>query len=353
VRDLFSLSAVSGLPLESAETTGTVAIAKYGRVTFLSPRAIPRGFPWEDTVAHEITHLVISKASHDRAPLWLQEGVAKRYETKYRKARPFDNEPDPALVAYQALVSGTSVGLDRLGPSIAMLSSGDAARIAFAEVSSFIDFFIERNGKAALRALFLDMRSAKSDVAALKSVSGYSLVEWQVLYRKRLTERFADAELPDPGDGLLGGVELYRGERTVELLDLGQHPAAAAQFGAPLLAQGGRDPELRFLVGRAAKLSGREDGRALVGDLSQVNAPHAGHLVLLSQRHEFPEFSSEKGDPAVISGGQEPLPSGEELIAQARALDPLLLEVACAGSKENSNDALCAHVRTLPRRGTE
>src|SRR5438045_6735833 len=32
VRDLFSLSAVSGLPLQAAETTGTVAVARWGRV---------------------------------------------------------------------------------------------------------------------------------------------------------------------------------------------------------------------------------------------------------------------------------------------------------------------------------
>ncbi|HEX6271891.1 MAG TPA: hypothetical protein VFZ53_02570, partial [Polyangiaceae bacterium] len=41
VRDLFSLSAVSGLPLKAAETTGTLAVARWGRVIMLSPRAVP------------------------------------------------------------------------------------------------------------------------------------------------------------------------------------------------------------------------------------------------------------------------------------------------------------------------
>ena len=39
VRDLFSLSAVTGLPLEAAETTGTLAVARFGRIIMLSPQA--------------------------------------------------------------------------------------------------------------------------------------------------------------------------------------------------------------------------------------------------------------------------------------------------------------------------
>src|SRR5512145_539996 len=43
VRDLFSLAAVTGLPVEAAETTGTVGVARFGRVILVSPRATPRG----------------------------------------------------------------------------------------------------------------------------------------------------------------------------------------------------------------------------------------------------------------------------------------------------------------------
>jgi len=49
VRDLLSLSAMTGLPYQSAQTTGTVAVAKWGRVTILSPRASHHGYPWRDT----------------------------------------------------------------------------------------------------------------------------------------------------------------------------------------------------------------------------------------------------------------------------------------------------------------
>ena len=84
VRDLHALSAMTGLPYESASTTGTVGIAKWGRVTLLSPRASHHGFAWRDTLAHELTHLAVTHASGDRAPLWLQEGLAKREEIRWR-----------------------------------------------------------------------------------------------------------------------------------------------------------------------------------------------------------------------------------------------------------------------------
>lgn len=84
VRDLMSLSAMTGLPQKSAQTTGTVAVAKWGRVTLLSPRASEHGFPWRDTLAHELTHLAVTRASAEHARLWLQEGMAKREEVRWR-----------------------------------------------------------------------------------------------------------------------------------------------------------------------------------------------------------------------------------------------------------------------------
>jgi len=120
VQDLFSLSALSGLPVAAAETTGTVGVARWGRVILVSPRATPRGYPWEDTLAHELVHLFVTRATRDRAPLWLQEGTAKQHETRWRARRPFDDDTDHDAVAREAILTGQSVGIDALGPSIAL-----------------------------------------------------------------------------------------------------------------------------------------------------------------------------------------------------------------------------------------
>ena len=53
------------------------------------------GYPWLDTLAHEMTHLALSQGTRDRAPLWLQEGVAKREETRWRDPSPSTTCPPP------------------------------------------------------------------------------------------------------------------------------------------------------------------------------------------------------------------------------------------------------------------
>ncbi|HTJ84446.1 MAG TPA: hypothetical protein VL400_22160, partial [Polyangiaceae bacterium] len=93
VRDQMALSAMTGLPLSAARTTGTIGIAKWGRVVIVSPRGTPKGYAFMDTLAHELTHLALTRGSHDRAPLWLQEGVARTEESKWRPGLPFDDVP--------------------------------------------------------------------------------------------------------------------------------------------------------------------------------------------------------------------------------------------------------------------
>jgi hypothetical protein len=93
VRDHLSLSAATGLPYSAAKTTGVVGIAKWGRVTLLSPRATPSGYGWIDTLAHELTHMVITQATLDQAPLWLQEGLARTEEVRWRAPSPYDDHP--------------------------------------------------------------------------------------------------------------------------------------------------------------------------------------------------------------------------------------------------------------------
>jgi len=66
VRDLLSLAAMTGLPYESARTTGTVAVAKWGRVTMLSPRASRYGYAWRDTLAHELTRAALAPGGHGK-----------------------------------------------------------------------------------------------------------------------------------------------------------------------------------------------------------------------------------------------------------------------------------------------
>ncbi len=334
VRDLFSLSAVSGLPLEAAETTGTVAVARFGRVTMVSPRAMGRGFPWADTLAHEITHLLLSRATADRAPLWLQEGIAKREEHRWRDEQPFDHLDDFARVAFEADQQGKSVGVDAIGPSIALLPSAEAASIAFAEVTSFMEFWIEQNGPHALSLLLRDMEVARDEDAAMRGVSGFSVAEWQVLYRTHLRQRFAQAEMSEPrveGERM-GPQALGRALRLTELLTVRGHFTQSVERLSPDLDRAMHSASLRFLAGRAEWLAGGDPVHFL-GELSEdVTEPDAGYLALVSAR-----IGEEKSSALANT-----------YLTTALSLDPLLPEVACGGVPWVGKDTTPAERALLP-----
>lgn len=319
VRDQLSLSALSGLPERAAKTTGTVAVAKWGRVLILSPRAAPNGYGWLDTLAHEMTHLVLSKASRDRAPLWLQEGVAKREESRWRAPHPFDGTPAPDDVASVGMERGLGLALTGLGPSIAMLPSAEQAMVAFAQVSSFVAYWIDANGEGALPKLLVAMRDAPPlarPEEAIQTVSGTSLEEWERRWKTWLASKphAVPEEMMGGRVGSKGHVvsfrELGRKRRLAELLlERGHAKAAAleAEFAGALLPS---DASVRCIHAAAHLAMGERDRAAeLVLEPKAIRSPTARWWSL----HGF-------------FGGRDALPNAREL---AIAHDPYDPHVAC------------------------
>jgi hypothetical protein len=342
VRDHFSLSALSGLPLQAAETTGTVAVARWGRVNMISPRAAIGGYPWEDTLAHEITHLAITRATRDMAPLWLQEGLAKRQETRWRQPRPFDGEPSADLTAREAMASGASVGLDKLGPSIAMLPSADAAAIAFAEVSSFVSYWVDANGKAALRLLFADLKAlgvARAEDALL-SVSGYDLTGWSARWQQYLLELpRAPAHAPSDDGALLrellgervspvDGRARARKLRIGELLFARGAAAASAERFRAVLKNAEGDPNARWRLGRSLiAVDQFAEAAPLFHGAGVLYYAHPGWFALQGRYA--------KGNLGAAGAGAE---AAEAAFEFAISLDPYLEDAACEGLFRTPND---------------
>ncbi|MDP9034189.1 MAG: hypothetical protein M3O50_05240, partial [Myxococcota bacterium] len=267
VRDLLSLSAMTGLPYKSAQTTGTVAVAKWGRVTLLSPRASPHGYPWRDTIAHELTHLAVTRASRDQAPLWLQEGIAKREEVRWRDPGPFDDRPSPEAIVQRGIELKIALPLDKLGPSIAMLPTADQATVAFAEVTSFVQFYASTQGEGALPQLLAELRSGKTPNEALVAASGADLSAWDVKWRIYLASRPKDTLPPLFGLGRehdapkelrelrdrsrLAELLLSRGHPEESLSELDASPTRSVNGGATppseRASEASADPRLRWL----------------------------------------------------------------------------------------------------------
>jgi hypothetical protein len=352
VRDLLSLSAMTGLPYESAQTTGTVAVAKWGRVTLLSPRASPHGFPWRDTMAHELAHLAVTRATRDRAPLWLQEGVAKREEVRWREPGPFDERPPPEAVVERGLKIGVSYPLDKLGPSIAMLPSADSATIAFAEVTSFVRYFVHAAGDEGLPRLLRALKEGADPDLALFSTSGADLKTWDARWRAYIAglppsglpalfglgaEREPPARLKDLRDrGRLAQLLLSRGHAEEALHELDRTEVAGAPAAPQAWARSMGDPSARWLRGRALEMAGRRaEGEPLVADPADVLSSYGPWWAMRGR------WARSRGDEAAALRS----------FVEAVAADPIDPESACeavepsASPPEASGVPLCAAAR--------
>lgn len=350
VRDLFSLAGVSGLPLQAAETTGTVAVARWGRVTMLSPRAARLGYPWQDTLAHEITHLALTRGSRDFAPLWLQEGIAKREEGRWRPARPFDDKRDPYRIARDALVAGESVGVNKIGPSIAMLPTARAANISYAEVQSFMDFWIKTHGRGAFALLLADMKglATRDPDEAMESVTGFPLEYWISLWQKHLLS------LPPAGpENESAGDEsgtVVQSVRLGDLLTKQAHAEASAYYFDRALAKDSRTPAVRFRASAAALKRGDAAGAAeRLGELPTLSGLHGGWLGLHGRM--FLERQETERALAELSLAVGVDPYGEEAACEGRSertrpLDRSGPELLPANPVRRK---LCEEARTLPR----
>ncbi len=320
VRDLFSLSAVSGLPLKAAETTGTLAVARWGRVIMLSPRAPVQGYPWQDTLAHEITHLLVTRSTRDFAPLWMQEGLAKRFEVRWRPPRPFDRPDWADTGARNAALDGRSVGIDKLGPSIAMLPTPEAAGTAFAEVTSFMHFFIEQNGEPALRLLFADLRGngAEGADAALVSVTGYNLAEWNARWQRFLRQpiKTSPENTPSAAPGPRVQRDLSRRVRLADLLAARGHGRESADEIEPLLTATPRLPQVRARAARGLYQVGDDAGAERdLGAVTEIDGLYGPWFALSGRGFK--------------RRGQ--LSEAESAFTLGLSADPLSDEVACEG----------------------
>lgn len=343
VHDQLGLSAMTGLPEDAARTTGTVAVAKWGRVIMLSPRAaMESGYRWQDTLAHELTHLAIMRGSADRAPLWLHEGIAKREETLWRPPDPTDEVPGVDALAAVGMSKGFGRPIDALGPSLALLPTPEDARVAYAEVTSFMRFWMRESGPRALPSLLSKLEVVRGDDAvdqSMREISGADLKTWGGRWKQHLDG--AGLSLPDdlaPGGHPPNMREAARNARLAELLDarghakeaLGYHRAAEAAL-----------PKEGSLKGRAA---GALVGAGLRADAAKLVESSKGLYTTSGRWWSL---------HAVLVAGTDA--ARDEARLRAISMDPLSPSVACdeRAAPEVPSDperaALCAAARAALR----
>ncbi len=290
-----SLADVSTLTVEAIERTGTIALCKWDRLMITSPRALVRGYPWLDTVAHEYAHLVLARASRDRAPVWFQEGVAKFLERTWRGAPPAPNlDPSAEALLRRALLADELIPFERLHPSIALLPTQEDAALAFAQVATFFADYRERHGAGAIIGSVRRIALGEDARDALAAESGQRFDALEGQWRQRLRglpgpttppprmleRRLQRADAPAEE---WSEIEEERSRHHIRLGDLlwaRRRPAAAAIEYAKALELAPDHPIVASRLARAALAGG--DAEAALGASERVLTRHPQHAPALA-----------------------------------------------------------------------
>ena len=282
-----NLADVSPLKLSEIQTSGTIALCKYNRLMIVSPRALVYGYPWLDTLAHEYTHLLVTRRSKNTVPIWLHEGMAKFFENRWRETTNAVLAPSSEDLLAGAVKKKKLIRFEAMSPSMAKLPSQEDTALAFAEVFMVMEMVYSKSGVDGVNALLDLMGSGLSDREAVEKVSEKSFdrfqKEWrQYLYQRNLqtlpthaTSRLLFREKDKPKDELKDIVEeqarqlTYLGdllavrqrfkaaskeyERAIERAG-GPNPIISAKLASSLLKQG-RHQQVLTVVTPALKLN--------------------------------------------------------------------------------------------------
>ncbi|MSP40269.1 MAG: tetratricopeptide repeat protein [Deltaproteobacteria bacterium] len=175
--DATSFNAISTLSLRDIEETGAVGICKFNKLMIISPRALSFGYRWVDSLSHEYLHYAIVGLTNNQAPIWLHEGMARFYETRWRKpaagAGIHEDYLTPAnqTLLVQALEKNLFVGFKNMEPSLIRLDTPEQVQLAYAEAASAVDFITQSKGKSGMRELLAALND-KPTPEAIEKVYG-------------------------------------------------------------------------------------------------------------------------------------------------------------------------------------
>ncbi|HUJ58869.1 MAG TPA: tetratricopeptide repeat protein [Kofleriaceae bacterium] len=303
------LAKLSPLTETEIETTGTIALSKYNKLMVVSPRATLFGYPWMDTLAHEYTHLIVSRISHDAVPVWLQEGLARFEQTRWR--RP----PEVALSATEqtllaaGLRKGRLITFDEMHPSMAKLPSQEAAALAYAEVYTLVGWMEQKIGYAGLRDVLAAQRDGKSARRAVAEAMSLTWPNVEKEWRAHLRPGAATGHAGRPIKFGKGGVDSEnlgldavspRARKHARLGGMlrarGMLEAAVVEYDKALAASGGAAAE-PFVAGKLARtlveLGKYDRAIELATPLAAADDHDAVAAVTLGMarqaRHEWPQ----------------------------------------------------------------
>ena len=183
------LSRLSSLTDAEIRGSGTIALCKYGKLMLVSPKALFTGYGWLDTAAHEYVHYTVMRAGGPATPIWLHEGLAKWFETRWRGAGGQDFTPFSAALVRRAVEKNSLVTFEQMHPSMAKLPTQEKAALAFAEVALAVELMVNRGGTPALAKTLSLISAGRPVELAVAGALGTTWPEFMASWRRYLSAR--------------------------------------------------------------------------------------------------------------------------------------------------------------------
>ncbi|MBV8757809.1 MAG: tetratricopeptide repeat protein [Deltaproteobacteria bacterium] len=304
------LAKLSPLTESDIEKTGTIALSKYNKLMVVSPRATLFGYPWMDTLVHEYTHILVSRLSYDAVPVWLQEGIARFEQTRWRRPPEVSLSATEQALLNAGIKKGRLITFDEMHPSMAKLPSQEAAALAYAEVYTLVGWMQQKIGYKGIRDLIAEQKDGKSARRAVADAMG---MPWPTVE----SEWHAHLKVGDPKARAGKGIKFAKGgtdSENVGLESLNPRAKKFARLGGMLRARGMLDsaaveyekalaaagPEQPFIAGKLARtlveLGKYDRAIELATPLAAADDRDATPAVTLGiargARHQWPEAIS-------------------------------------------------------------
>jgi len=296
VEDTRQLARLSTLSEKEIQATGTIAICKFDKMMLTSPKALLLGYEWLDTAAHEYVHHVVTRMTANQTPIWLHEGIARWYETRWRGPGGDILSPWSAAMLRDAARGGKLVTFAEMHPSMAKLPSQEAAALAFAEVAVAVETLRRKGGPDAVRRVL--ERVARGD-SAEEAVAGALAVPFPA-FEREWKRWMAERPLPSGGETHMRKLkfkeepgayaewaeiadEKGRGHaRLGEIFrERGRWEPARQQYARAVKRGGGRSPMLAGRYAQASLMTGHAEEAEKV--LAEALAAHPEAATLHAQ----------------------------------------------------------------------
>jgi tetratricopeptide (TPR) repeat protein len=317
--DATSFNAISTLSLRDIEETGAVGICKFNKLMIISPRALSFGYRWLDSLSHEYQHYAIVSLSNNQAPIWLHEGMARFYETRWRKPAPSKDAAEDYLtpanqtLLVHALEKNQFVGFKKMEPSLIYLETPEQVQLAYAEAASAVDFINQSKGRTGVRELLATLND-KPTPEAIEKVYGMSFdafeAKWKGFLKAKGLKGIPGSRVrrlkvkKDQGEDE-EGVELKEIQSAVarnrthladQLLGKGRATAAASEYQRALQASP-QSPVILNKLGRVMiEMNRADEARPLFKQALDVDPDNVSAYVQLGRAyHATKNFKEARG----------------------------------------------------------